>query len=162
MDASPELFLNADDLVSTQESICDSKSAVSIAMNSDLSIDADMFPSDSEDCASSAVFLLRTQLGGMPVARLFIPEYRLSGNPMESHMLDPGVSEESVKKVVTGKTLGGFFVSKCCRKDCLLLLTAQDVLTLQWKFSSLGANAQRQGLGVRRPDNSRPSRRQRY
>jgi len=45
-------------------------------------------------------------------------------------------------------------VSRCCDKDCLLHLTAHDVLATRKKFSSLGANAQRQWLMDRFHENS--------
>ena len=157
LDASPELFSDADDLVSTQEPLCDSESAV-IAMNSDLSSDADVvFPSDSEDCASSAVFPSDNSVGSD--ARSIESDLTVSTQdetvaPRTS--LGRGVSEES-KRQEELDYVGGILVANCCRKDCLLHLTAHDVLTLQRKFSSLGANAQRQWLGDRIQENSRPS-----
>lgn len=53
--------------------------------------------------------------------------------------------------------VSGVLVSKCCDKDCLFHLSANSVLTLLRKFSSLGANAQLQWLGDRIHENSTPN-----
>lgn len=42
--------------------------------------------------------------------------------------------------------VGNILVSKCCQNDCLLHLTAHDVLTARRKFFSLRGNEQRQWL----------------
>ena len=150
LDASSELFSDGDYLVSTQESVCDSKSAVSVARSIDLSSDADIvFPSDSEDCASSAIFPSENSVWSDARLQMSIESDLTVGAQDETvaphTSLGTRMTEESKRQESDCQEeldyVGVVLLSKYCGKDCLLHLTAHDVLTLQRNFSSLGANA---------------------
>ena len=158
---SPELF--SDSLVNDgSPRPCGSvMSDSSVVKSSESSSSNDIvFPSaDSEDSASSAIFPSETEnTVETDVAELFHGSVdSTSGAQDEANPIECRYPDTSYDRSEELDYVGGLLVSQCCEKHCLFHLTANDVLTLQRKFSSLGANAQRQWLGDRISENSRPS-----
>lgn len=152
---SPELF--SDSLVNERPhpQICGSMvSDSSVLKSSESSSSCDIvFPSaDSEDSASSAIFPSDSENAAAAEGSVD----SISGAQDEAITSYPSTSTSGDRSEELDY-VGGLLVSHCCEKHCLFHLTANDVLTLQRKFSSLGANAQRQWLGDRISENSRPS-----